>query len=116
MPINARYLFVVSMDVDPAHEDLFNEVYETEHIPYLLEVPGVLAAERMTTEPFKVSIGGETKDQPAAQPNHTAIYELDSPDVLTSAAWVEAVERGRWPSVRPHTSNRSHVLYRTGHQ
>lgn len=114
MPVNAAYLFVVSMDVDPAHEDLFNEVYETEHIPFLLEVPGVRAAQRMVAAPFQVSIGGEILDNPAASPRHTAIYELDSPDVLTSPQWQEAVERGRWPSVRPHTNNRSHKLYKTG--
>lgn len=114
MPVNAAYLFVVSMDVDPAHEDLFNEVYETEHIPYLLEVPGVRAAQRMVPAPFQVSIGGEIIEKPAASPGHTAIYELDSPDVLTSPEWQEAVERGRWPSVRPHTSNRQHVLYKLG--
>lgn len=112
MPVTAPYLFVVSMDVDPAHEELFNEVYDNEHIPYLLEVPGVLGAQRMTTEPFKVSIGGEIKDQPAAKPRYTAIYELETPDALTSDAWKEAVERGRWPSVRPHTSNRDHKLFR----
>jgi hypothetical protein len=40
-----------------------------------------------------------------------AIYEIDSPDVLTSAAWMEAVEQGRWPTeVRPYTSNRHHVV------
>ena len=114
MPVTAPYLFVVSMDVDPAHEDLFNEVYETEHIPYLLEVPGVLHAQRMKSAPFSVSIGGEVMEKPAASPRHTAIYELESPDVLTSPEWVAAVEKGRWPSVRPHTSNRNHVLYAMG--
>ena len=112
MPVTAPYLFVVSMDVDPDHEDLFNEVYDTEHIPYLLEVPGVLGAQRMESAPFQVSIGGEIMDKAAASPRFTAIYELASPEVMTSPEWVEAVEKGRWPGVRPHTSNRSHVLYR----
>ena len=112
MPVTAPYLFVVSMDVDPAHEALFNEVYDTEHIPYLLEVPGVLGAQRMQSSPFQVSIGGDIMDKPAASPRYTAIYELQSLDVLTSPEWVAAVEKGRWPSVRPHTSNRAHVLYK----
>ncbi len=110
MPVTAPYLFVVSMDVDPAHDDLFNDVYDNEHIPYLLKVPGVRGAQRMQSAPFQVSIGGEIMDKPAAAPRYTAIYELDNPDVLTSADWVAAVEKGRWPSVRPHTSNRAHVL------
>ena len=112
MPVTANYLFVVSMDVDPAHEDLFNEVYDKEHIPYLLEVPGVVSAQRMKGEDFQVFVGGETHDRPAPSPVWSAIYEIDSLDVLTSSAWAAAVEKGRWPSVRPHTSNRSQVLYK----
>lgn len=112
MPVTAAYLFVVSMDVDPAHEDLFNDVYDTEHIPFLLEVPGVVSAQRMKGEAFQVFVGGETHDRPAPSPVWSAIYEIESPDVLTSPEWAAAVEKGRWPSVRPHTSNRSQVLYR----
>ena len=47
MPIKSKYLFVVSMDVDPDKEALFNEVYDTEHVPNLLQVPGFHAAARM---------------------------------------------------------------------
>ncbi|MBI2527860.1 MAG: hypothetical protein HYV93_17980, partial [Candidatus Rokubacteria bacterium] len=43
---------------------------------------------------------------------YNALYELESPEVLTSEAWAAAVDRGRWPGqVRPHTKNRRHVLY-----
>ena len=35
----SKYFFIVSMNVKTEYEDLFNEVYDTEHIPYLLEVP-----------------------------------------------------------------------------
>jgi hypothetical protein len=87
MPITTKYLFVASMDVDPDKEALFNEVYDTEHIPNLLKVPGVYAVTRIKGEPFAVS-------------------------VLVSPAWAQAVELGRWPSqVRPYTRNRQHALY-----
>ena len=46
----ARYLFVVSMDVAEDKEALFNEVYDTEHVPYLKSVPGVLGARRSVRE------------------------------------------------------------------
>src|SRR6516165_12346022 len=59
MPFSTRYIFVVSMDVDPAKEALFNEVYDTEHVPNLLKVPGVHSAARMVSEPFALNIGGE---------------------------------------------------------
>ncbi|MEM9140785.1 MAG: hypothetical protein AAGB15_13250, partial [Pseudomonadota bacterium] len=87
MPITSRYLFVVSMDVDPAHEDLFNEVYDTEHIPFLLEVPGVVGAQRMKGEACRIAMGGATHDRPAPTPVYSALYELESPDVLTTDAW-----------------------------
>ena len=111
MPIGARYVFTVSMDVAPEKEGLFNEVYDREHIPNLLAVPGVLAVTRVRSEPFAVSIGGERKEVPAASPRYTAIYELESPDVLVSDAWARAVEAGRWPDeVRPVTTHRRHAL------
>jgi hypothetical protein len=111
MPVGAKYLFMVSMDVAPEKEALFNEVYDEEHIPNLLTVPGVLAAKRVKSQAFAISIGGERKDLPAGSPAYTAIYELASPEVLTSEAWAQAVEAGRWPGeVRPFTSNRRHVL------
>ena len=61
MPIKSRYLFVASMDVDPDKEALFNEVYDTEHVPNLLQVPGVHAVTRAEGEPFAISLGAEKK-------------------------------------------------------
>ncbi len=114
MAIATRYLLFVSMDVDPEYEALFHEVYDTEHVPNLLKVPGVLGVSRWTAEPLVISLGGERKEMPAAgEPTFTAIYEIESPDVLTSPEWAEAVEAGRWPTeIRPHTSNRRHLLKR----
>jgi hypothetical protein len=113
MPINSKYLFVVSMDVAADKEALFNEVYDSEHIPELLKVKGVRNVTRMAGEPFSVSIGGERKQVAHEAPRYTAIYEIDSPDVLTSPEWAKAVELGRWPGeVRPHTHNRRHALYK----
>jgi hypothetical protein len=112
MPIAARYVFIVTMDVTPEKEVLFNEIYDREHVPYLLTVPGVRSATRLRIEPAAVNIGGETKQLKGdGAPRYMAIYEIDSPDVLTSAAWAEAGEQGRWAAdVRPYTSNRHHVV------
>ena len=112
MPIASRYVFVVSMDVAPEKEALFNEVYDQEHVPNLLKVPGVRSTTRMRTEPGQVTIGGQTRALTGeGAPRYVAMYEIDSPDVLTSAAWAAAGELGRWSAeVRPHTSNRHHIL------
>ena len=38
---------------------------------------------------------------------------LESPEVLTTDAWADAVDSGRWPEqVRPYTRNRKHSLLR----
>lgn len=112
MPYKTRYVFIAAMDVDPAKEAIFNEVYDKEHIPNLLKVPGVKSVTRLTQQPLEMYIGGEKKKIVAeGEPRYTAVYEIDSPDVLTSEAWSKAVEAGRWPSeVRPYTRNRRHVL------
>ena len=113
MAITSKYIFAASMDVAPDKEALFNEVYDIEHVPNLLGVPGVLAAARIKGEAFAVSIGGEQKRIAHENPRYTTIYEIDDPQVLISPAWAVAGEAGRWPSqVRPHTRNRRLALYK----
>ncbi len=113
MPISTKYVFVVSMDVDRDKEALFNEIYDTEHVPLILRVPGVRAATRIVGEDFTMQLGGERMDKAHEDARYTAIYEIDSPAVLLSAEWAEAAEQGRWPKeVRPFTRNRSHKVYR----
>lgn len=99
MALEAKYLYVVRMDVDPAKETEFNQVYDQEHVPALRQVPGVLGASR-----YKTSTSG--------QPRYIAIYELASADVPRSQAFRDAGESGTWPhQIRPYTTNRSHILY-----
>ena len=113
MTINSKYIFVASMDVDPDKEALFNEVYDTEHIPNLLRVPGVRAATRIKGEAFEFSIAGDTRTITHEGARYSAVYEIDGPHVLVSADWAKAGEAGRWPSqVRPYTRNRRHALYK----
>ena len=114
MPIQTRYLFSAAMDVEPAREPLFNEVYDGEHVPLLLKVPGVIAVARFKRQELTMMLGGERKTIVLEhEPAYNALYEIESPEVLTSDAWAKAVDQGRWPGqVRPHTKNRRHVLYR----
>ena len=58
-------------------------------------------------------IGGQRKTILGEnEPTYNALYEIESPEVLTSDAWAKAVDQGRWPvQVRPFTKNRRHVLY-----
>lgn len=110
--MNSPYLFIASMSIDSAHEDLFNEVYELEHIPAILRVSGVESAVRFRTRVAELLIGGQRRQIPAGEePLYHAIFGLSNPAVLVSPGWSQAIEAGRWPSeVRPFTSNRRHLL------
>ena len=112
MPMQTRYLFTAALDVEPAKEKLFHEVYDTEHVPLLLTVPGVVAVTRFQVQPLTMIIGGERKTIVAeGEPRWSATYEIESPEVLVSDAWARAVDQGRWPGqVRPFTTNRRHTL------
>ena len=111
----SRFFLIASMDIEPEKEDLFNEVYNTEHIPSILKVPGVIDVRRLKSQPMKMHFGGRLQDMDVSEePVYTAIYEIEGPQVLETVEWGEAVEAGRWPTeVRPFTSNRQFALRET---
>src|SRR5437867_11834188 len=92
MSIQTRYLFSAAMDVEPEKEALFNEVYDKEHVPLILSVPGVVAAARFKRQPVTMILGGERRTIVVEnEPRYNALYELDSPEVLLSPAWAKVV-------------------------
>ena len=112
MAPKARYLLLAMMDVEPDKEAVFNDLYDNEHIPAFLKVPGVLSAARYetTTEPlpeFMRMVGAE------GLPKYAAVYELESPDVPASEAFKQAAEIGDWPQkVRPYCKNRAYLIFK----
>ena len=77
-PDEAKGLLVASMNVDPAAEAEFQEWYNTEHLPFLSAVPGVLAARRFQA-------GGEGVER-----KYVALYHLKDASVSRSDAWTKA--------------------------
>ena len=53
MPFNASYIYIIRMDVDPAMEEEFNDVYSNEHQPDMCQVPGVISASRYKAMDYK---------------------------------------------------------------
>ena len=110
--IQSKYIFIVSMNIKSAYEELFNKVYDEEHIPYLLKVPGVNKVTRGKGVPFLFSMAGVTKKMDLPNQKFVALYEINNPDVVQSSEWSMAVEKGRWSTeVRQHTSERTHFMY-----
>jgi hypothetical protein len=112
MPLTSKYLFIASMDVDKEKDQLFQDVYDQDHIPHLMEVPGVISVARYKKVPLSMYIGGQKKEMVfESEPRYHAYYELESPEVLLTSEWNKAVEKGRWPAqVRPYTKNRRHIM------
>jgi hypothetical protein len=75
------HLFMVQLDVPVEHEVEFNRVYDTEHFPMLIRVPGVRNGARYRLEHSTVS----------GLQRYLTIYEIDSPDVLTDIRQIPAV-------------------------
>jgi hypothetical protein len=98
------YIYIAQMDIPPEHEALFNRLYDQEHVPEILKVPGVLSCQRYVLEETKIE----------GLPKYAAIYSLAAPDVIHQPEWRAAADRGEWkPRIRPHTTNRIHAVYRT---
>ena len=92
------YVFWVMMDVEPHREALFNELYDTEHLPLLLKLPGCVNAVR-----YRTSTAGE--------PRYLCVYEVDSAELPMSKRWNDASDIGRWkPEVRPYTYNKKWIV------
>jgi hypothetical protein len=95
------HIFVVQLDIAAEHEAEFNRVYDTEHFPMLSKVPGVRSA-RYRLEHSTV---------PGMQ-QYLTIYELDSPDVMKTAAWEKAGAYGDWVTkIRPKLTSRHHSVF-----
>src|SRR3954452_6182999 len=67
--ISTRYVLIASMGVTPEAETLFNEICDTEHVPNLLQVPGVRSVTRMKGGPARFAIAGAVRELPAPSPN-----------------------------------------------
>ncbi len=96
------HLFMVQLDIPVEHEAEFNRVYDTEHFPSLMKVPGVRSGARYRLE---------QSTAPGMQ-RYLTLYEIDGPEVLTSDAWEKAGAIGDWiAKIRPKLTARHHSVF-----
>lgn len=98
-PKGAAGLLVNGMSAAPEGEADFNRWYDEEHIPALSAVPGCLLARR-----YVAANGCPQK--------HLALYHLESPDVVKTAAWAKAVETPWTLKIRPYMRDRLRIVCR----
>jgi hypothetical protein len=86
------------MDIEPHKEALFNELYDTEHLPLLSKLPGYVNAVRYRT-------------QTPGEPRYLCAYELERGELAQSKEWNDTSDIGRWkPEARPYTYNKKWIV------
>jgi hypothetical protein len=92
------FVYWVMMDIERHREALFNELYDGEHLPLLLKLPGCVNAVR-----YRTTTAGE--------PRYLCAYEIQTAELATSKLWNDTSDIGRWkPEVRPYTSNKRLIV------
>jgi hypothetical protein len=87
-PREAAALFLIGMNVAAEHDHEFNEWYNSEHVPALAAVPGVVCARRYRGN------GGAQR--------YVALYHLGSGEVVHSAEWRKTADTPWTQKLRPH--------------
>lgn len=96
-----EYLWVIHLDIPTEHEDEFNRIYDTQHIPNICRVPGVLGVQRYRlTSPVD------------GMAQYMATYRVTSPDLSVTPEWIAASAEGDWATrIRPHVRNVKRAMY-----
>jgi antibiotic biosynthesis monooxygenase (ABM) superfamily enzyme len=94
---DAPFVYIVKTDIPADIEVDFNDWYDKEHVPALASVPGCLRARRF------LAVDG--------QPKYMAVYDLENPEGIKSAAWANARDTAWTEQIRPHMQNLEHRVY-----
>jgi hypothetical protein len=85
-----KYQFVVLTNPEPGQEKVYNEWYNNQHIPDVLNLPGVVAAQR-----FKLS--DTQRAEPPYPWSYLAIYEVETDNLDETIAALKS--RGGTPAM-----------------
>src|SRR5438270_263504 len=100
-PEGAGGLLLVGMTPAPAVETAFNAWYDTEHVPALARVPGVVCARRF-------------RNPASGGPKYVALYHLAAPEVVDGAECKAASGSTPMPEhIRPQISDRLRLVCRS---
>ena len=94
---DAPFVYVVKTNVPADIKVGFNDWYEKEHVAALASVPGCLQARRL------LAVDG--------QPKYMAVYELENPEFIKSAARAKARDPAWTEKIRPHMQNLERRVY-----
>ena len=104
--IDSNCIYFLQQSIPAELDARFNELYDADHIPLMLQAPGVRSCTRYRAI---YSVTGSA-------PDYLAIYAVDATDIPRSPEWKAQTQKGAWPTqMRPHfTARRNGVYRRTG--
>ena len=98
---SSHYFYMVTFEIAPEDEAQFNEIYDTEHIPNILEVDGVLQVIRFR----------DAEPTPQGWLRYSALYLMTRADLPSTPEWRAKSDIGRWaPVIRPRVKSRQQRL------
>ncbi len=96
-PDNAGGVILVSMNIEPAYEQEFNDWYNTEHIPHFNRLPGVIAARR-----FRAIEGN---------PRYVALYHVENTGIYATPGWMAANQTPWMLRMRRYQRDRTYFMF-----
>lgn len=102
----AKYLLIVTAEVDPEVEKDWSRWYDEVHLPDARACPGVLSGRRFCSNGEISNNDRGTRTATTAR-IYTTIYELDGPDAVGSPEFLKM--RG-WAHFTPHVRSNTRVV------
>lgn len=98
-----NFIFFVLMSIPAEHEARFNEIYDTDHLPIMVSIPGVKDAARYRLE----------WSDNADMQRYLCMYHLDDPELPRADVWAKHAAMGLWPvEMRDRATQRSNAAMR----
>jgi hypothetical protein len=94
---NAVGLIISAMDVDACAEEEFNDWYNTEHMPVLSNLPGMLTARR-----FRAHHG---------RPSYIALYHVSDLSIYAKSSWTAVNETPWTKRMRRYQHDRTYFMF-----
>lgn len=95
---SAPYWMMITFEISPEDDAEFNDIYDNDHIPTIMQLPGVLEVIR-----FRDAAKNER-----GYLVYSALYLMDRENLHETAEWKKLSDLGRWmPVIRPKVKSRA---------
>lgn len=95
---NAPHCMMITFEISPDDEAEFNEIYDTEHVPNILKLEGVLEVIRFR----------DAKPNDKGYLVYTALYMMATENLHLTPEWTALSDLGRWAqAIRPRVKSRT---------